>query len=132
MRIVLLACTAMLWPAGVGAAWTGQVRSAGPDPSPVAGVAVTDGTRIVRTDAAGRYTLPEGKGAGVQITCPDDYACPDWYREGGGGSRSGRRFTGKYLPRHGHRRRNSSPCPIKWSGGIEWASHPSDRSPDGL
>jgi 3',5'-cyclic AMP phosphodiesterase CpdA len=38
----------------------------------------------VRTDSAGRYELPARPGEFVQLTCPADHVCDDWYRAGPG------------------------------------------------
>jgi len=48
-----------------------------------AGIAVSDGRRVTRTDADGRYSL-EGGGRFVQITRPAGFDCAKWYREAGG------------------------------------------------
>ena len=48
-----------------------------------AGVFVTNGLDVVASDASGRYALPEREGF-VYLTCPQDFACPEWYRAGGG------------------------------------------------
>ena len=45
------------------------------------GVVLSDGRQVVRTDAAGRYRLPEREGF-VRLTCPDDFECPAWFARG--------------------------------------------------
>ena len=48
-----------------------------------AGVFVTNGVEVVASDASGRYALSEREGF-VYLTCPQGFACPEWYRAGGG------------------------------------------------
>lgn len=88
-----LATLAIAWGIALPAAaeWSGAVTSnRGGDGSgvrveaPLVGVAVSNGREVVRTDAAGRYSLPERPGAFVQVTCPDDHACPHRYGIEGG------------------------------------------------
>lgn len=45
-----------------------------------AGVAVTNGRRVVSTDADGRYEIPAGPHGFVALSCPADARCPVWYR----------------------------------------------------
>ena len=78
-------------PGVVAADWSGTVRAdqdgdgrATASEPPLEGVAVSNGREVVRTDADGRYTLPERPGVFVKLTCPDDYACPQWYSLDGG------------------------------------------------
>lgn len=48
-----------------------------------AGIAVSNGRDVVRTNVYGRYRLPERPGY-VALTCPDQFDCPLRYREGAG------------------------------------------------
>ena len=53
----------------------GNVRK-GPDGSPAAGVVVSDGLVCVRTDAEGKFSIPERKGARfIFVTVPSGYKC---------------------------------------------------------
>ncbi|MCG8592629.1 MAG: metallophosphoesterase [Proteobacteria bacterium] len=49
-----------------------------------AGVAVSNGREVVRTDADGRYTLPDGPQGLAFVTRGPDVHAPIWYRPGGG------------------------------------------------
>lgn len=45
-----------------------------------AGITVSNGVDVARTNVYGRYTLPERPGF-VMVTCPDQFDCPLRYRE---------------------------------------------------
>ena len=49
-----------------------------------AGIAVTNGRDVVRTDADGRYALPDGGAGFVSLTCPSDARCPALFHRGAG------------------------------------------------
>jgi 3',5'-cyclic AMP phosphodiesterase CpdA len=53
------------------------------DEAGLAGVVVTNGRDVVRSDPVGRYALPE-HGEFVYLTRPDRFGCEIWYRTGGG------------------------------------------------
>lgn len=50
----------------------------------LAGVVVTNGLELTRSGPEGLWTLREGPDGFVRITCPDDYRCPQRYRQGSG------------------------------------------------
>jgi 3',5'-cyclic AMP phosphodiesterase CpdA len=50
----------------------------------LADVVVSNGREVTRSGADGVWSLEEGPDGFVRITCPDDYRCPRWYREGSG------------------------------------------------
>lgn len=57
--------------------WRGTVRSAG---APVAGICVSNGRDVCRTDGAGRYTLPWDPDARfLWVRVPRGYRCTQWY-----------------------------------------------------
>jgi len=58
------------------------VRDAGEPPR--AGVAVSNGLDVVRTDAEGRYSLAAGPRGFVFVTRPDGFDCEEWYRTDSG------------------------------------------------
>jgi 3',5'-cyclic AMP phosphodiesterase CpdA len=58
------------------------VRDGGEPPR--AGVAVSNGLDVVRTDAEGRYSLAKGPRGFIFLTRPAGFDCEDWYRRGPG------------------------------------------------
>ena len=80
MKHALLFGAAALWAAAASAAVSGTVfwdtdgnGARGAGEAPCAGAAVSDGLNVVRTDAAGRFTLPadHGKARFVSLSVPD-------------------------------------------------------------
>jgi hypothetical protein len=85
LRLVVAAAAAFL--PQIALALSGRVYLDAPGKPGVAGVLVSDGTRVVATDAQGRYTLSGTEGRSlVSITVPRDHAAPGgfWRWTGGG------------------------------------------------
>ena len=91
LGLVLLGVLASVAPSHAASGWVfedldGDGRRGATEPG-VPGVVVSRGARVVRTDAAGRYVLPDDEDAAaafVVLTRPDGYDCARWYRSAAG------------------------------------------------
>lgn len=90
-RRLLCLSVAILLVAGIASsAWVLDIKGNGPlvrgrvlsDGAPLAGVIVSNGRQLVRTDAEGRYSLPAGPDAGrfVFVCCPRGHWTDEFYR----------------------------------------------------